>query len=210
MPTRVRIDPAAPDPALLRLVAHTLSAGEIVAYPTDTLYGLAADPRQAGAIRRLYEVKARSPVMALPLVAADLQQVAATLGQLGAEEQRLAAAYWPGPLTLVMATAARLAPGVARADGTVAVRVPDHAVARGIARALGHPITATSANLAGQPAFADAAGVAAAIGVSLALVVDGGPTPGGPPSTIVRVVAGRPTLVREGAVPFARVLELFR
>jgi len=182
----------------------------VVAYPTDTLYGLAVDPRRADAVARVYALKARTPGRALPLVAADLAQVVATLGPLGEAERRLAEACWPGPLTLVVRGPATLAPDVMGADGTIAVRVPAHRVACALARAVGHPVTATSANRSGRAAHATPDEVTAALGESVALLVDAGPTPGGAPSTIVRVEASGPRLLRAGAIPFARVLELLQ
>jgi tRNA A37 threonylcarbamoyladenosine synthetase subunit TsaC/SUA5/YrdC len=103
-----------------------------------------------------------------------------------------------------------LAPGVAAADGTVAVRVPDHAVARAMAQVADHAITATSANVSGRPPAVTALEVEAALGVGVSIVVDAGAAPGGPPSTIVRVDRGRARLVRAGPIPWARVLELLR
>jgi L-threonylcarbamoyladenylate synthase len=207
MPKRLVVDPEAPDEQLIREAVARLAAGEIVAYPTDTLYGLAVDPRDARAVRRLYEAKGRPPALAIPLVAADLDQVLAHVGRLAPEARRLAERFWPGPLSLVIEARGRFAAGVLAPDGTVAVRVPAHAVARAIARTAGHPITATSANRSGAPPAATPDAVAAALGDRVGLIVDGGAAPGGPPSTMVRVVAGRVELVREGAVPWARVLE---
>jgi len=209
-PTRLHVDPHAPDPAAIGAAAAAVLDGGVVAYPTDTLYGLAVDPRRTDAVRRVYALKGRTPDRALPLVAADLAQVVAALGPLDEAERRLADACWPGPLTLVIPVRTGLAPDVAAADGTIAVRVPAHKVARALAGAVGFPVTATSANPSGRDAPATADEVAAALGESIALLVDGGPTAGGPPSTIVRVSASGPRLLRAGAIPFARVLELLQ
>lgn len=203
------VDATAPDRVTLDRAAAVLASGGLVGYPTDTLYGVAADPRHVDAVRRVFVAKGRGADRALPLVAADLDQVVATLGPLSGDERRLVAHAWPGPLALVVRTRAGLAPDVI-VEGTVAVRVPAHAVARGLARALGHPVTATSANLAGHPAPRSADDIPPALRDALALVLDAGPSPGGPPSTIVRIDEGHPRLLREGAFPFARVLELLR
>ena len=208
--TRLAVDPLAPGLPELGRAADAVLAGRVVAYPTDTLYGLAVDPRQAGAARRLFALKVRTPDRALPLVAADVAQVLTTLGPLTDAERRLADACWPGPLTIVMRTEAPLAPAVTGRAGTIAVRVPAHAVARALARAVGHPVTATSANRSGREACATADDVWAALGESIALLLDAGPTPGGAPSTIVRLEPDGPRLLRAGAVPFARVLELLQ
>jgi L-threonylcarbamoyladenylate synthase len=209
MVVRLTLDPAAPDARALGRAAEHLAAGRVVAYPTDTLYGLAADPRSARAVGRVFAVKARQAGVALPLIAADLDQVL-RLGPLTPAERRLAEGCWPGPLTIVIRAEAALARDVLGADGTVAVRVPSHEVARGLARAFGHPVTATSANVSGRRPYATADEVQAAVGASLAMIIDAGPTPGGPPSTIVRLESDAPRLLRAGAIPFERVLELLR
>ncbi len=210
MPRRLIIDPHRPDPERLREVATALAAGEVVAYPTDTLYGLAVDPRNAEAVTRLFAVKGRAGEAAVPVIAADLDQVLAQVGRMTDADLRLAARFWPGPLSLVIEAWPALAPGVASAAGTVAVRVPALAVAREMARSAGHPITATSANLTGCAPAVTADEVAQALGEAVAIVVDAGPATGGPPSTIVRVRAGRAELVRAGAIPWSRVLELLQ
>lgn len=209
LPRRLAIDPERPDAHALGLAAGAIRAGTIVAYPTDTLYGLAVDPRNPEAVARVFALKGRGASRALPLIAASLEQVLDTLGPLSPAERRLVEVCWPGPLTIAMRTSATLAPDVTGADGTVAVRVPAHAVARGLALAVGHPITATSANLSGRPAREHPDDVAA-LGNAIALLLDAGRTPGGPPSTIVRLGIEGPRLLREGAIPFARVLELLQ
>lgn len=209
-PRRLIVDPAAPDVDLLKEVAAVLAGGGIVAYPTDTLYGLAVDPRNAAAVRRLFQVKGRSAGSAIPLIGAHLTQVEAQVGHLTELDRRLAATFWPGPLSLVVDARPSLAAGVISRDGSVAVRVPALEVARAIAAVAGHPITATSANPSGLPASATAEAVIACLGGAVDLVVDGGPTIGGPPSTIVRVHGAEVTLVRAGAIAWERVLELLQ
>lgn len=201
------ISPDDPEADLVADAATVLARGGLVAYPTDTLYGLGADPRNADAVARVYVAKGRGTGAALPLIAADLGQVESGAGACTAATRRLASRFWPGPLALVVDASPRLAAAVHGGSGTVAVRVPGHAVARALARALGSPVTATSANRSGHPAPADAAGVLAALGEDVDLVLDAGATRGGQPSTIVDARGERPRLVREGAIPFAHVLE---
>lgn len=195
--------PGDPEPQTLARAVDALRAGSVVAFPTDTLYGLAADPRSDAAIARLFEVKGRDRGMAMPLIAADAAQ-ARMAGNLGPAEMRLAAAFWPGPLAVVV----EAEPGLSREallDGTVAIRVPAHPVARALAAAFGFPVTATSANRSGQPAAESGEDVARAVR-GVAVLVDGGRVPGGAPSTIVRVTNEGPVLVRAGAVAWERVL----
>jgi L-threonylcarbamoyladenylate synthase len=143
----------------------------------------------------------------LPLIAADLDQIERRAGPLGRLASRLAAAFWPGPLTLLVRAWPDLVPAVHGGGGAVGVRVPDHRVARDLARAAGCPLIATSANLSGEPAVSEASAVAAAISRGVAVVLDAGPTRGGLPSTIVDVRGEVPVLLRAGAVAWDRVLE---
>ncbi len=204
---RVRVSPTDPEPGALARAAGILLRGGLVVFPTDTLYGLAADPRHAGGVARVYHAKGRMAARALPLIAGDLAQVEALATTLPAATRRLAGRFWPGPLTLVVDAAPTIVPGVHGGTGGVAVRVPDQAVARALALQLGFPVVATSANRSGSPASRLAEMAAAALEGDVDLVLDSGPTPGGEPSTIVDARGETPTLIRAGAIPFSLVLE---
>ena len=202
---RIRVDPYQPDDELVQEAAEVIRRGGIVGFPTDTLYGLAVDPHSDDAVRRLFEVKGRDQSTAVALVAVDLAQ-AERAGPFGAMERQLAEAFWPGPLTIVVA-AGELSPQLLAGRNTVGIRVPAHVTARALAAAFGGCITATSANLSGRPPSATADEVATAFGDSLDVLLDAGPAPGGAPSTVVEIVEGRLTLHRAGAVAWNRVLE---
>jgi L-threonylcarbamoyladenylate synthase len=202
----VRVDPARPDPQVIREAARVIASDGIVAYPTDTLYGLAVDPRSPAAIERLFAFKDRPANRAIPLIADSRASVRAAV-EWTPEADRIADRCWPGPLTLVLRAKPGLAPAMLGADATVAVRVPDSAVARALAAASRGVITATSANPSGQPATADPAQLAPLAARGLELLLDAGMSPGGPPSTIVDLTANAPRLVRRGAVAWERVLE---
>ncbi len=204
--TRVRITERSDEATAIAAAVDVLRRGGTVAYPTDTLYGLAVDPRSDAAVGRLFDVKGRDRTQAIPLIAASLDQARAA-GEFGADDLRLAAAFWPGPLALVVAARPALSRAVVAADGTVAIRVPAHPLARALAAAFGACITATSANLSGEPATGSAAAVAASLKELIDLILDAGDAPGGPPSTIVDVRGGAPRLVRAGAIAWDRVLE---
>ena len=208
MPVHLTINPANPNVAALEPAVEALRRGEVVAFPTDTLYGLAADPRNQDAVERVFRIKGRHEQQSVPLIVATLEQ-ARTAGRLNPTAEKLAGAFWPGPLTLVVEQAVALAHGVGL-RGTVALRVPDHAIARSLASGLGFAITSTSANRSGEPACTTAGEVIDRIGANLSIVVDGGATRGGLPSTIVDVTGAVPALVRAGAVPWERVLESLR
>ena len=207
---RLLIDPSWPAPALLEQAASAIRGGGLVALPTDTVYGLAADPFCAPAAQRLFAVKGREVSRALPLIAADMAQLETALGAVPPLMRMLADRFWPGPLTLLMPAPKTLAPEVAGDTGRVGVRVPDHAVARGLCRASGRVLTATSANLSGAPASNDPNDVVASLGGKIDVVLDAGKTRGGPPSTIVDVSGAEPRLVRSGAIPWEMVLECAR
>jgi L-threonylcarbamoyladenylate synthase len=202
----LRVDPDDPDPAVIGDAADAVRHGGVVAYPTDTFYGLAVDPRREDAVGRLFELKGRAGSAAIPLIASDMRQALA-VGTFGPAALALARAFWPGPLTIVVPAAEGLSRLLSGERATLGVRVPAHAVARALAGTLGAPITATSANLSGQAPSRSAREVIAAFGDRLDLVLDGGDAPGGPPSTLVELVHGRAILHRNGAIAWERVLE---
>jgi len=195
---------ASPD-AIARAV-QVLRDGGVVAYPTDTLYGLAVDPRSGAAVRRLFEAKGRDFSLAIPLIASTLEQ-ARTAGEFGETHVRLAEAFWPGPLTIVVPARPAITRDLLGGGTTTAIRVPAHQVAVALAAELGFCITSTSANRSGQAPATTAGQVAIDLGAAIDVVIDGGPSTGGLASTIVEVTAHGPRLIRQGAVPWDRVLE---
>jgi L-threonylcarbamoyladenylate synthase len=205
MPVTLQVDPLDPDPAVIREAAEMIRGGLVVAYPTDTLYGLAVDPRNADAVRRLYELKGREETSALTLIAADVAHARAA-GELTPHAERLAARWWPGPLTIVVRARPILAREILGGGRTVGIRIPDHAVAIALAGDAGFCVTATSANRSGATAASTPEAVAAAL-PDVDAILDGGPSRGGAPSTIVDASARDVTLIRQGAVPWERVLK---
>ena len=207
---RLVVNAAAPDPQLIGRAASTLRNGGIGAIPTDTLYGLAANPFDSAAVGRLFTIKSRDLERALPLVAADLSQVRTCVGVLTPLAERLAERFWPGPLTLVLPAPDSMAAEVTGGRGTVGLRVPAHDTARALCAAAGVPLTATSANISGKPPTDDPDVVAIELGAHLDVLVDAGRTPGGPPSTIVDVTGREPRLIRAGAIAWDAVLSAAR
>jgi len=204
---RLLIDPINPSADALAPAAEWLRSGGVVAYPTDTLYGLAVDPASASAVDALYAVKGRPAASAIPLLAASFEQVEEWFGALQGQTAILARAFWPGPLSLILDAPPAFAPAVHAGTFTVAVRVPAHALARALAHAAGYPITSTSANLSGQPAVASPSALGAVADDERVFVIDAGQTPGGPPSTIVDARGDALSLVRDGAIAWERVLK---
>ncbi|HEU4383714.1 MAG TPA: L-threonylcarbamoyladenylate synthase [Anaeromyxobacteraceae bacterium] len=184
--------------------AEVLRGGGLVVYPTETFYGLGALVASAAAVARLAAAKLRPEGRPLPLVAADPAMARAVAVAFPPLAERLAARFWPGPLTLVLAAAPGLPPEVA-GDGTVGVRVPDNALARELSRLAGGPLISTSANPSGGPPPTRPGDLDPGLVSRVDVVLDGGETPGGLPSTVVAVEPGGPRLLRAGAVPWDAV-----
>jgi L-threonylcarbamoyladenylate synthase len=200
--------------------ARVLAAGGLVAIPTDTVYGIAVAIDTPGGVERLFAAKSRPPDRAIGLLLASAEQ-AADIGELSGAAAALAHAFWPGGLTLVVPrragrplpaalTGGALAPGASAtvlapgASATVGLRVPDHGAPRALAAAVG-PLPTTSANRSGQPEARDASEIEAMLGDAVDLILDGGPSTGGPASTVVDCTAEAPVVLRVGAIPVAAI-----
>jgi tRNA threonylcarbamoyl adenosine modification protein (Sua5/YciO/YrdC/YwlC family) len=197
----VSVTPAAPRSDRLERAVEALARGAVVAAPTETFYALAADSTDAEALRRVNVLKGKPHDAPLMLLAADIAQVQEFAGDLPSAFDVLAATFWPGPLTLVVPGSDRLPAAVTGGLGTVAIRVPGLALPRRIAEMLGRPITGVSANRTGAPPCRHAADVLATFGDGIDLLLDGGPTSGGAPSTIVDLASSSPRIVRSGTIP---------
>jgi tRNA threonylcarbamoyl adenosine modification protein (Sua5/YciO/YrdC/YwlC family) len=189
---------SAADPAALTLAQQVLSDGGLVAFPTDTVYGLGADVLNRAAVSKLYAVKGRSEEKAIPVLAASKGDLAQVAQPLPAMVVRLAERFWPGPLTLVVRRMPDLPPELSPYD-TVAVRVPDHDLALALLRTAG-PLAVTSANRSGGPSSMSAEEVLATLGGRFDLLLDGGSTPGGTPSTVVDCTQGELRILRAGPI----------
>jgi L-threonylcarbamoyladenylate synthase len=207
MSTKVVVCQEELGPGLVDRVASAVSDGKIIVCPTDTLYALVADAKNSIAMDRIYVIKGRSITQSLPLIAADLEQVNEQIGALSDLGTRLASTFWPGPLTLIVQAHAVLGDQCKATDGSVAVRVPNQSFARAVARQVGHPVTATSANCSGDAAISRIEDLTEDIRQGVDLIVNAGSLVGGTPSTIVDVRYTTPILIRSGAVPWDRVLE---
>lgn len=195
---------AADSPEALPLAVEFLRSGQLVAFPTDTVYGVGALAFEAGAVEALFAAKARVLEKAIPILIAEpeeLERIALTVPEMA---WRLAARFWPGPLTLVVPKRPDL-PAALSALPTVGVRVPDHPLARALLRLSG-PLAVTSANLSGQASPCTAEEVLAQLGGRIALILDGGRTPGGRPSTVVDCTAAEPLILREGPITRQAIL----
>jgi L-threonylcarbamoyladenylate synthase len=183
--------------------------GGVVAFPTETFYGLGALARDAAALERLARAKGRPEGKPLPLVAADAAMVE-EVAVLEGVARRLAERLWPGPVTLVLPARPGLPAAITGGTGTVGIRVPGSDVARALCRAAGGPIVSTSANPSGGAPPAEVGAIDPQLAARLDGTLDAGPTPGGLPSTVVSVDGERLALLREGAVPFDRIVAAAR
>lgn len=200
MRTRIiKIDTARPGQAFSR-ARDALAAGGVIAYPTDTFYGLGVDPKNAAAVRKLFLIKDRLPDQPILLLLPHAGGVRDWAASLPPKAEKLMQQYWPGPLTLVFRARAEVVPELTAGTGTIGLRVPGNELTREFLEFLDMALTGTSANLSGGPSPQTAEEAAAALGDRVDLILDGGPTTGGKPSTVVDVTQNCLRVVREGAV----------
>ena len=195
----VKVDFEAPGEKELEAVIRALKKGGVIVYPTDTFYGLGADCFSGKAVGRVYELKGRDWTKPLSVVISDrdmLGQVARSIPQVF---EAVANRFWPGPLTVVLDASDRIPGELHAGSGSIAVRLPDHPWLRRLVRRAGFPITATSANLSGGEEVSDPGKAADLFLGRVECIVDGGPTPGGKPSTVLDL-RGKPCILREGAI----------
>ncbi len=196
----ITIHPFRPQWSCLRTAASAIRRGEVVAIPTDTFYGLAADPFQPKAVEQIFQIKKRPETKPILLLIASTNQLRGLVRDVPATFHALAARFWPGPLTIILPAAAGVLAAVTAGTGSVAVRLPAAAVPRALARAVGRPLTGTSANLSGRPAARTARDVASQLGASVYHILDGGRARSREASTILDL-SGPPRIVRPGAIP---------
>ena len=197
------------DTEALSRAVECLKDGGVVATPTDTLFGLAADVFNTAAIDRVFAVKGRPENLALPALVNGWEQLALVAKEVPPQTKRLTERFWPGGLTLVVPKADAVPDRLTAGGPTVAVRMPDHPAPMALIDGLGGPVTGTSANISGAPDLASLDDLAAQIGEQVDYILDFGPPPQGTQSTVVDITTDTPKLLREGAIPFASVIEVW-
>ena len=199
----------ASDPNALQQALALIRQGRPVAFPTDTVYGLGCLATDAAGIDRLYEIKEREAAKAIAVLLSSSEQLPQVAAGLGEMAGRFARRFWPGPLTLVVYRSEALPDNISQAQvngkPTIGLRMPDHPVALTLIQAAG-PLAVTSANLSGEPSTTTAEEVLDQLGGRIALVLDGGRTPGGASSTVVDCTGQRPVILRPGPVSEADLL----
>ena len=208
---RWKVDPELPTVAALSPAVAALAMGGVVAYPTETYYGLAADPRQPRALEAILELKGRTASKPLLLLVDSVDMALRfTEGGLVEPFDSLTKEFWPGPLTLILRPVPGLHEALTGGRRALALRLSPHPVARALVRECGVPLTATSANRGGEPPLSEPDRVEAAFGHGLAGLVDAGPTAGGVPSTLLDLTTRSPTILRRGAISAARIRAALR
>lgn len=204
----LKVDPDEPEEERLQEAADLLRSGGVVALPTETFYGLAADPFDPSAVKNLNALKGKSPDSPSLLLLAGPEQVEQVAGPIPESFRLLAGRFWPGPLTLVVRASCDLPGEVTGGGPTVGIRVPGLALPRRLAALLGRPVTGVSANLHGRPPCRTAQEVVEALREGVSLVLDGGRTAGAAPSTVLDLSGDRPRVIREGAVALSSLRAL--
>jgi len=196
---------SAAHPEAIALACEVIRSGGLIAFPTDTLYGLGCDPHLPTALQQIYAAKGRSASKAIPVLISRADQLESLVSGLPEQSTRLMERWWPGALTLVLPKNPDLPPDLTPYPG-LAVRMPDHPVALSLLDQTG-PLAVTSANLSDHENPQDAQGVLAQLDGVVDLILDGGSLLGGQASTIIDCMASEPKLLREGPIPFSEILE---
>lgn len=196
---------SATHPEAIALACEVIRSGGLIAFPTDTLYGLGCDPHLPTALQQIYAAKGRSASKAIPVLISRADQLESLVSGLPEQSTRLMERWWPGALTLVLPKNPDLPPDLTPYPG-LAVRMPDHPVALSLLDQTG-PLAVTSANLSDHENPQDAQGVLAQLDGVVDLIMDGGCLLGGQASTIIDCMASEPKLLREGPIPFSAILE---
>jgi L-threonylcarbamoyladenylate synthase len=196
--------------ASIGVAARILAEGGLVAFPTDTVYGVGAHVFQPDAVERIYVAKVRPRDKAIPILLAQADDLPLVAEGITETAWLLAERFWPGGLTLVLPRKANVPDVVSAGGPTVAVRVPDHSVVLALIAALGAPLAATSANLSGRPSPVTAQEVEAELGGRIELILDGGKCPGGVPSTVLDLTADPPAILRAGAIGVEEIRSAWR
>lgn len=185
----------------IQRAVEALRRGDVVAIPTDTVYGLAASLESAAAIEKLFEIKGREATKAIPVLVDGRQSLSTFALDVPSAAKRLADAFWPGALTIVLQASSRVPASIHRGAATVGLRMPDSDIALSIIATCGGGLAVTSANLSGEPEARSALEVRETLGDRIGAIVDGGSAPGGKPSTVVDLTGIEPRILRQGLIP---------
>jgi L-threonylcarbamoyladenylate synthase len=204
----ISVDPHDPDPRAIEQAAATIRSGGLVVVPTDTVYGLVCDPGRQEAVDMIYRVKQRGRELPLSLLLHDMAQVAMCVRDVPENAVRVMQQFWPGPLTIIVGSCRELTAPVCAGLQSVGLRLPAHMVPRLVAGQAGVPLASTSANISGRPASHTAEEAYEQLQGLVPLILDAGPAPLGRESTVLSFMVSPPRVLREGALPAARLREV--
>lgn len=206
-----KLSQSSPDPLIVSEIVRLLNTGSVIAYPTDTFYGLGVDIYNRDAIERVYSIKNRRPDKPIIILISDKKMLHPLIanGYMPLIAEKLADKFWPGPLTMVF-NASDSVPQILTANtGKIGIRLPDNELCRLVIDKLQHPITATSANIAGEGSIDNPSDLEKSLGDMIDVLIDGGRTKGGRTSTIVDVTNVQPVVIREGVIPKSEIFGVF-
>jgi len=203
----LRVDPKDPDPAHLNRAAEVLGRGGVVAYPTETLYGLGVDPFREGALQKLHRLKERPPNQPTSILVRDIAMLEEVARDISPGARRILQAFLPGPLTAVLFARPHLPGLLTGGTDKIGVRISSHPLLPRLLERYPHPITTTSANRSGRPPAETAWQIADAFPLGIDCILDAGAVAGGTGSTVVDLTGPEPVILREGAIPRERILQ---
>jgi L-threonylcarbamoyladenylate synthase len=187
-------------------ILKTYRNGGVIAYPTESFYGLGVDPLSEEAIKGLFRLKGRPTNKPIPVIIGDMSMLEDTLTEEpGSLARRIMEQYWPGPLTIILKAKKGLPSQLTAGSGSIAVRIPGRPVTRGLVAAIGAPLTTTSANPAAATPATTPEMITDYFGADIDIIIDAGTLPGGLPSTIIDLRTDKPILIREGQIPFSEI-----
>jgi len=201
----IKIDPPVVELNKIKSIAQFLKKPGVIAYPTDTFYGLGADCFSPEEIRRIYQIKKRRTSKPIPLIIAETEEVKRIAVEIPPLFWSLAEEFWPGPLTLILKASPALPPELLGPSQTIGVRLPAVSWLRELVREAGIPLTATSANISGEKEISRPEKIKDIFWEKVDLIVDGGKTPGTQPSTVLDLTSEKPKILREGIIPITKI-----
>lgn len=210
MPEILKIDPSHPDMVLITEAVRIMKAGGVIAYPTETFYGLGADGKNERAVEKVFLIKGRDLKNPISLIIGDRIDLIGLVDEITDTAHSLMEEFWPGGLTLIFKTSPDIPPRLTGGTGKIGIRISSHPIANLLTKTFSRPITATSANLSGEGECSSAGEVVWRLGNRIDAVIDGGPTPGKSGTTILDVSVHPPLILREGIIPTALIQDTFR
>jgi len=206
----IQIDPKHPLPETIERAVKYLRDGQVVAYPTETIYGLGADVQDKRAVKRIYDLKARDYGLPISILVSNLKMLREVVSEVPDRALPLMRRFWPGALTILFPASSIIPKGLVTNTGKVGIRISSHPVASALVEAFGRPMTTTSANLSGFPPSLSVKHVQKYFGDKLLCIIDGGEVEPSRGSTVVDIGEETMRIIRDGAIPADEVIQCFR